>query len=149
VAHAKVIALTVLTTTAVIGAAAFGAWAWWRSTQEPPAQASPTQGPKGVAGQVRKQSPEHQVLTMVRERLVDPDSAQFQDVYQVASTPTVWCGMVNARNRMGGFSGKAGFVVLLDPQNPSSSDLASVYVDDAASARPDFRLKWNVYCLAP
>lgn len=45
----------------------------------------------------------------VRAQLVDPDSAQFKDIQ--ADGVTV-CGFVNAKNRMGGYTGLKRFVYI-------------------------------------
>ncbi len=43
----------------------------------------------------------------VRNRLVDPNSAQFSEL---ATENGITCGLVNSRNRMGGFTGNILFV---------------------------------------
>ena len=43
----------------------------------------------------------------VRDQLNDPGSAKF---YEVGSKGSVTCGLVNAKNRMGGFVGRRGFI---------------------------------------
>ncbi|SIN67709.1 hypothetical protein SAMN02745824_1751 [Parasphingorhabdus marina DSM 22363] len=45
----------------------------------------------------------------VREQLIDPDSAKFDDLAW-AGKGTVTCGFVNSRNRMGGYAGWTAFV---------------------------------------
>lgn len=52
---------------------------------------------------------ERQIKKDVMERLVDPDSAKFDAIYQ-GKTEKHWCGMVNAKNRMGGYAGARPFV---------------------------------------
>lgn len=44
----------------------------------------------------------------VRERLVDPASAEFSEV---TTKGNVTCGLVNSRNRMGGYTGRQLFLV--------------------------------------
>lgn len=46
---------------------------------------------------------------LIRERLKDPDSAQFKDIYQ-ASAPI--CEQVNAKNTLGGYTGFKRFYVI-------------------------------------
>jgi hypothetical protein len=51
---------------------------------------------------------------MIRERLKDPASAQFRDERVVGGWLPAWsfyCGQVNAKNGMGGYSGFAYFTV--------------------------------------
>src|SRR5579885_3477496 len=45
----------------------------------------------------------------VRDQLVDPDSARFYNIQQCGSSP-LYTGQVNARNPMGGYSGKSSYV---------------------------------------
>lgn len=48
----------------------------------------------------------------MRQRLKDPESAQFSDVMVVRVTgKPVVCGEVNAKNSFGGFTGRKGFVM--------------------------------------
>jgi hypothetical protein len=43
-------------------------------------------------------------------KLTDPESARFTDPFNSNGTTPVMCGMVNSKNRMGGYSGATGFV---------------------------------------
>jgi hypothetical protein len=45
----------------------------------------------------------------VRERLFDPESAQFSELFKSPSDNGAICGLVNAKNRMGGYAGRAPF----------------------------------------
>jgi hypothetical protein len=45
----------------------------------------------------------------VRQHLVDPSSAQFESVHENPKNGAV-CGLVNAKNRMGGYVGASPFV---------------------------------------
>jgi hypothetical protein len=51
------------------------------------------------------------VMNQVRVALVDPESARFQDVRAYPET-NGGCGLVNARNRMGGYTGFTRFIAL-------------------------------------
>ena len=62
------------------------------------------------AQQRAKESPEAMVMDMVRRSLNDPESARFENVTFNAKTK-FGCGVVNAKNRMGGYVGFARFVV--------------------------------------
>lgn len=64
--------------------------------------------------------------TAVKERLVDPESARFEwpygfmlgdwkPLFQKRVEGWVTCGLVNSRNRMGGFAGRAWFAVVVEP----------------------------------
>lgn len=45
---------------------------------------------------------------LVRGYLVDPDSAQFSEV---VTQNGITCGLVNSKNRMGGYTGRQIFIV--------------------------------------
>lgn len=53
------------------------------------------------------------VKSMVKEKLIDPESAQFSELKFYKSTKS-GCGYVNAKNQFGGFTGRKRFVVLLE-----------------------------------
>jgi hypothetical protein len=48
---------------------------------------------------------------MVRERLKDPDSAVFEDMFEGPHTKGVVCGSYNAKNSYGGYGGKTKFIM--------------------------------------
>jgi len=68
----------------------------------------------------------------VREQLVDPDSARFQRLYR-APDGTV-CGLVNAKNRGGGYNGFHAFYVRGDTVRLGSDDLLIHLYDDIYKA---------------
>jgi len=93
--------------------------------------------------------------TVVRDHLSDPDSAKFRNDHASARDAKVWCGEVNARNRMGGMAGYARYIVYL----PASPELAGITDEvflerrdqDTASKDPTsdsavFQSKWSVFC---
>lgn len=60
------------------------------------------------------------VADSIRNKLTDPDSAKFKWLPLVGKTQSVdgivsasYCGLVNSKNRMGGYTGDAPFIVLL------------------------------------
>lgn len=53
---------------------------------------------------------QHEAEKKVRDQLRDPESAQFSDV-TTAGNGLLVCGMVNAKNGMGGYVGRRKFVV--------------------------------------
>ena len=55
-------------------------------------------------------SPEARALRVVRGNLIDPDSAKFSEVVHHPETGGT-CGLVNAKNRMGGYTGDKLFLV--------------------------------------
>lgn len=56
-----------------------------------------------------------QAHKIIRSQLVDPDSAKFiEDSYVVQENTANICGVVNARNRMGGYAGNQLYYVAFD-----------------------------------
>jgi len=60
------------------------------------------------------------VADSIRKELTDPDSAKFKWVPLVGKTTNAggsasatYCGLVNSKNRMGGYAGDAPFIVFL------------------------------------
>jgi hypothetical protein len=49
-------------------------------------------------------------------KLTDPESARFTDLFKSSGATPVVCGMVNSKNRMGGYGGATGFVYI-PPEN--------------------------------
>lgn len=58
----------------------------------------------------RALSPKARALDQVRMHINDPSSATFSNVQHNARTGST-CGMVNAKNRMGGYVGNTPFIV--------------------------------------
>ena len=54
------------------------------------------------------------IATKVANSLKDPDSAKISDVRVSAGETRFACGMVNAKNSYGGYTGKRPFMGLLD-----------------------------------
>lgn len=49
---------------------------------------------------------------LLQRKMIDPESARYTDVFKVktASEGDVVCGIVNSKNRMGGYVGGKGFI---------------------------------------
>ncbi len=47
--------------------------------------------------------------------LNDPEGATFRNEQAAPRDPTVWCGQVNAKNRMGAFAGFTRYMVDMEP----------------------------------
>ncbi|HVR54027.1 MAG TPA: hypothetical protein VMS38_30150 [Pseudorhodoferax sp.] len=75
---------------------------------------------------------EYKAKEAVKRLLNDPDSAQFSDV-RAGRLDGSTCGMVNAKNRMGGFVGRTPFFY------ESSSDTVGIA---AAVDASEFRALW-------
>ncbi|RUR51422.1 hypothetical protein [Vreelandella populi] len=48
---------------------------------------------------------------LIRSQLVDPDSARFSDQFH-GKREGAWCGLVNAKNSLGGYTGNKRFIAL-------------------------------------
>ncbi|WP_297835062.1 hypothetical protein [Thermomonas sp.] len=57
-----------------------------------------------------KFSPEVRAIRLVKQALIDPDSAKFDQVRYISRSGAV-CGGVNSKNRMGGYVGMIAFIV--------------------------------------
>jgi hypothetical protein len=68
----------------------------------------------------------------IKEKLIDPESARFK--FPEIATTDVYCGLVNSKNRMGGYTGDAVFQVLVTPQGKSGT---FVYVFGIGDADPE------------
>lgn len=88
-------------------------------------------------------SPEARSIAVVKSKLNDPDSAVFRNHRKAKrGGEGVWCGEVNARNRMGGMVGFTKYVVAME----SDRDLAfmdQVHFDDGNA---EFHGKWSLMC---
>jgi hypothetical protein len=83
--------------------------------------------------------------------LNDPDSAQFRNVFQSGADKTVWCGELNAKNRMGGMVGFTRYV--LQTPDPALGIDPTVDVADAKilatltlEGTDGFDGKWSIWC---
>lgn len=79
----------------------------------------------------------------VLRKLNDPGSAQWIDLYRVQSpSGELVCGMVNAKNRMGGYNGATGFVYI-----PAISQAVLMFngVADPVPAETGLR-NYCIYC---
>jgi hypothetical protein len=90
---------------------------------------------------------------VVKYRLNDPDSAQFRNPYQSTRDKSVWCGEVNARNRLGGMVGYTRYIAYTS-RDIGRPELGQVFFDQAAreasndptSQSAEFTSKWRVFC---
>jgi hypothetical protein len=72
-------------------------------------------------------------------KLTDPESARFTDLFKSNGTTPVMCGMVNSKNRMGGYSGATGFVYI-----PSENLAVLMFNGEADPGPASYGLK--AYC---
>lgn len=89
------------------------------------------------------QSPAAVAKSVLIAKLNDPDSAVFRN-HRPANRggEGVWCGEVNARNRMGGMTGFTKYVVEVTPDR-SLDVLDQVHFDDGQAS---FAGKWALMC---
>lgn len=85
---------------------------------------------------------------VVKLHLNDPESARFRFDKVSERAPGVWCGEVNARNRMGGMAGFIRYVVYMpDPYLSDDEEwnynMSQAFFDDGGDA---FRSKWGMLC---
>lgn len=84
---------------------------------------------------------------LVKAQLKDPDSARFRNVRTVPLLGAgdhlgdVYCGEVNARNSMGGYTGFASFAVTL----VGRQDLRNVYIVEPGD--PPAQVMYDFLCL--
>lgn len=74
----------------------------------------------------------------VANHLADPDSAKFSDEFVALSGQDVVavCGLVNAKNRSGGYNGRRPFYVKVDPTS-GKPDSFNAEIADADEITPD------------
>lgn len=75
----------------------------------------------------------------VSSQLIDPASAVFSDVVAYGAQHERVCGLVNGRNRMGGYAGPVRFVsapslTVIEPSGGDAEDYAEVCLFEAAVA---------------
>jgi hypothetical protein len=94
-------------------------------------------------GSNRLNDGERAVLT----KLNDPDSAKFGKSFKSKRADSVWCGEVNAKNRMGGYVGMTRYVVDVWSEGPN--DYSKVVFEDATGAVDQVDLfggRWSAFC---
>lgn len=88
-------------------------------------------------------SPEALSMAVVKSKLNDPDSAVFRNHLKAKrGGEGVWCGEVNARNRMGGMVGFTRYVIAMELDRDLAV-LDQVHIDDGST---EFQGKWSLMC---
>ena len=77
----------------------------------------------------------------VLRQLNDPDSAQFGQSFRSPRGGDVWCGSVNAKNRMGGYVGMTRYVA-----DTSGYGVGPQVIFEGDSNSDLFPGKWSTYC---
>ena len=78
-----------------------------------------------------------EATTAATVMLSDPESARFRDVRIIA--PGIVCGMVNARNKMGGYDGFSTFVYVAAEgvRQGRNRDIGAHMAEDEINTPPD------------
>lgn len=79
---------------------------------------------------------------VVLRHLNDPDSAQFGQSFRSKRDNDVWCGEVNARNRMGGYVGKTRYVAKVH----AIPEMSTVTFGSTTGEDTGLQGQWRVYC---
>ena len=104
-----------------------------------------------IAGCGTNANAQHEFV--LKQHLNDPDSAVIRDAFQSAADPEVWCGEVNARNRMGGMVGFTRYVVYMPPKaivpdvtkdRADAKIFSQVFFEDRDN--DSFHGKWALFC---
>jgi len=80
-------------------------------------------------------------LKIVKQNLIDPGSAEFRNSRLSRENKGVWCGEVNAKNRMGGMAGFTRYILMVPGYSPNIL-MGSLKFDGS----PEFQESWNVWC---
>lgn len=83
---------------------------------------------------------------IVKLRLNDPDSAQFRNVKQNPNDKDVWCGELNAKNKLGGYVGFSRYVMQtigFDSLKASEVFVSRFLVDGKDG---EFSAAWRLFC---
>ncbi len=95
----------------------------------------------GCGGDIEKHK---KVVTNI---LSDPDSASFREIKQSSKDKDVWCGEINAKNKMGGYAGYTKYVI----QTIGFEILSAreVHVSRFLTERDnssEFQSAWRLFC---
>jgi hypothetical protein len=72
--------------------------------------------PKALAKAAKKATPKDEFFTakaLLQKKMIDPESARFSEMFKIQAAGgegDIYCGLVNSKNRMGGYAGNAGFI---------------------------------------
>jgi len=77
-------------------------------------------------------SPKGRQRAAVARDLLDGSSAVFRDDKPTSHDPLIWCGYVNAKNRMGAMVGFKAYIVELQ-KDPARSDFDLVEIEDPSA----------------
>lgn len=133
----------------VAGGVFAGEWLWQQHLDR---KAKAQQQAQAAAEAAEKLTPKGIQRDALLENLHDPESAQFRNVRQSSVDSGVWCGEVNARNRMGGRVGFTRYMVTLKMVD---GKVAGTFVEmdrpdpsgeDAKRQASYFSTMWDLTC---
>lgn len=92
--------------------------------------------------------PEQRITTVIKRLMSDPASVQLEDLQQSKRDPEVWCGRINARNRMGGMVGFKKFVISAPGFADTFSDAELVGLLSRVTLEDEdgFQSRRSLYC---
>ena len=92
--------------------------------------------------------PEQRITSIIKRWANDPASVQLEDMQQSKRDPEVWCGRMNARNRMGGMVGFRRFVISAPLVNQIGADLETLTILSKITFEDDegFQGRRSLYC---
>jgi hypothetical protein len=92
--------------------------------------------------------PEQRITATLKRWANDPASLVLEDLQQSKRDPEVWCGRLNARNRMGGMAGFKGFVVSAPGVNSfiGNQEVVDVLMNMTFDNEPGYEARRSLYC---
>ncbi len=93
--------------------------------------------------------PEQKITAVLKRWANDPASLVLEDLKQSKRDPEVWCGRLNARNRMGGMVGFKGFVVSAPGVNfflEQDDEITQILMNMTLDDQPGYDARRSLYC---
>ncbi len=92
--------------------------------------------------------PEQRITSVLKRWANDPASLVLEDMQQSKRDPEVWCGRLNARNRMGGMVGFKGFVVSAPGVNSfiTNEETVEVLMNMTLDDQQGYDARRSLYC---
>lgn len=131
-----------------VAAGGTGAWLWdvWKTHRAEQAAELAL-----AAAEAERKTPRGIQRETIKKWLNDPDSAQFRDDRPALRGVGMWCGEVNARNRMGGMAGFTRYVAEVNADRELAM-LDQVHFDGSVGSssfdakHAAFGGMWRAYC---
>ena len=92
--------------------------------------------------------PEQRITTIIKRWANDPGSVQLEEMKQSKRDAEVWCGRMNARNKMGGMVGFRKFVISAPLVNEISGDdeIITLLSNITFEGDDGFDARYSLYC---